>query len=112
MNTPSTDKVYSPFWPLALLAISLIVVFGWNAYQASDQRSTLTRMLYQQEVLVVQGRQAEEKFKAMLDELVTLSRTDPEAAAIVKKYNIQINQPQAARQPGQVPGGLLPETAR
>lgn len=88
-----TEKTYSGFWPLVMVASSIIVILGWNLVMALQQRSDAARVHVQQEVLAAQATQAEARLKAMMDDLLELSKTDPEAVAIVKKYGIKYNPP-------------------
>ena len=83
-------NIYTPFWPLFLLALSLVLFLGWQVMGAMRQRSTLLRMQGQQEILAAQAAEAENRLQPLLMDLVNLARTDADAKAIVAKYRINI----------------------
>ncbi len=97
---PELSKAYSPFWPILILAVSLIAVLGWNTIISIQQWSEGYRLTVQQEVALNQGVQAEENLKAMMADLVLLSQRDDAAKTIIKKYNITFNSPNQRTQPG------------
>lgn len=92
-------KVFSPFWPLCLLALSLAGFLGWQVTAAAQQRSALLRLADQQALLSEQAAQAAGKLQAMMMDLLELSRTDADAQSIVDKYGIKFNPAPAAAPP-------------
>jgi hypothetical protein len=95
MNEQPVEKNFNAFAPLLILAVSFFVILAWNFTQALQQYSGASRLETQQEVLVMQAAQSESKVKAMMEDLIALSKTDEDAAAIVKKFQIKINAPNA-----------------
>lgn len=86
---PSTDR--SPFWPLCLMALSLVIILGWQLTAGIQQYSASRRMAEQQALMAQQAAQTESKLQAMMTDLLLLAKTDPEAKTIVEKYRIKMN---------------------
>ena len=103
MNEEPIEKTNTAFAPLFILSVSFFVVLAWNFTQALQQYSAASRMETQQEVLVMQAAQSEAKVKAMMEDLITLAKTDEDAAAIVKKFQIKINGPAAPQSAAPAP---------
>jgi len=83
--------LFTPFWPLCLMAVSLTAFLGWQVTTTARQYVALLRLADQQTVLAGQAAQAEGKLKAMMMDLLELSKTDADARAIVTKYGIKFN---------------------
>ena len=83
--------LFTPFWPLCLMAVSLAAFLGWQVTAAARQYVGLVRLADQQAVLAGQATQAEAKLQAMMMDLLELSKTDADARAIVSKYGIKFN---------------------
>ncbi len=94
-RTPGQGAEFNPFWPVSLIAVSLLVVLVWNTLLAVQQWHGGYRISVQQEIAVAQTVQAEDKLKAMMMDLIELSKRDQDAKSIVKKYNVTFNQPLA-----------------
>ena len=75
--------LFTPFWPLFMMAASLAVFLGWQVTVSVQQYIASLWMQDQQAALTVQAEQAETK----------LQKSDPEARAIVGRYNIKFNPP-------------------
>ena len=96
MNTnkpQETAALFSPFWPVFILALSLTVYLGWQVTSAAQQYVELLRMGDRQAALSEQATQAEKNQLAMMMDLIKLSQSDPAARAIVLKYGIKYNPP-------------------
>lgn len=91
--------LFTPFWPLCLLALSMAGFLGWQVTAAAQQHAALLRLADQQTVLSEQATQAAAKLQAMMMDLLELSQTDADAQAIVGKYNIKFNPAPAAAPP-------------
>ena len=107
MNNARNDKPFDPFWPVALMAASIILFFIWNIVVTVRLRGGAVRLRDQQTAIVMQGVQAEERLKRMMIDLLEMSKTDPSAAAIAQKYRITFNPPTA----GVPAAGPLPAPA-
>jgi len=92
MNTREENTMlFTPFWPLCLMAVSLVCFLGWQVTTAAQQYIGLVRIADQQAIQAGQAAQAESKLQAMMMDLLELSRTDADAQAIVGKYGIKFN---------------------
>lgn len=84
------------FLPLALLSISLILIFIWQLSTISSQRSAFQSTIQRQEELVSQSHKVQEGLEKLVNDLLDLAQTDEESKAIVQKYGIARNaNPQA-----------------
>lgn len=92
MNTCEENTTrFTPFWPLCLMALSLVVFLGWQVTTAAQQYIGLVRLADQQTFQTGQAMQVEKKLQAMMMDLLDLSKTDAEARSIVAKYGIKFN---------------------
>ena len=87
----SSNTQFSPFWPLCLMALSLVIILGWQLTAGIQQYRFSRQMLDQQAVMAKQAVQTESKLQSMMSDLLLLAKTDKEAQAIVAKYRIQLN---------------------
>ena len=87
----STNAPFSPFWPLCLMATSLVIILGWQLNVGVQQYIASLRMSEQQAVMANQAAQTESKLQSMMSDLLLLAKTDTEAQTIVAKYNIKLN---------------------
>jgi hypothetical protein len=90
-KSESSDHHFSPFWPLCLMALSLMIVLGWQLIVGVQQYLGSLRMVDQQAVIANQAAQTESKLQSMMTDLLLLAKTDTEAQAIVAKYRITLN---------------------
>lgn len=88
MNNQSAEKTFSAFPAILLIALSVAILLAWNLYQMNLVRSNSIRISAQQDVQLTQARQTEEKLRLMMTDLVKLAKSDADAQAIVKRYNI------------------------
>lgn len=96
MSTENTKSGYSAFVPLLLVALSVLVFMGWNLSLATQQTQAGRRLSEQLDEQLTQSKQAEEKLRVMMTDLVALSGTNPRAMAIVKKFQISFTPAPAA----------------
>lgn len=89
-NEENTN-LFTPFWPLCMMAVSLAVFMGWQVTMATRQYIALLRLADQQTFMAGQAVQAESKLQAMMIDLLELSKRDPDARAIVNKYGVKFN---------------------
>ena len=92
------------FIPLVILAISMIVLLGWQVSMTSSQRTMLENALTRGEAGVTQAQQVRATVQKLATDLLEAAQTDDTAAQIVKKYNIKQNGPAAGEQ-GASPAG-------
>jgi hypothetical protein len=101
MNNSDTHKPtnpHTPFAPLLLTLIGLLVLLAWNLRVTILQTANLQIAKAQLGQASLQSQQTEAKLQSMLTDLLALAATekDPDAAAIVKRYGIKQNGPAAA----------------
>lgn len=93
MNTPIPEKSYSAFLPIVLIALSSLILLGWNLFIVINQHSASLRIIAQQDLQIAQANQVETKLKQMMTDLVDLAKEDTDAATIVKRYGIAFKPP-------------------
>jgi hypothetical protein len=92
MNMSETSNTtFSPFWPLCLMALSLVIILGWQLVAGIQQYRGSLQLVDQQAVLAKQAVQTESKLQSMMTDLLLLAKTDTEAQTIVAKYRIKMN---------------------
>jgi hypothetical protein len=113
-KTESSTPTFSPFWPLCLMAFSLVIILGWQLTIGVQQYIDALRMADQQAVVAKQAAQTESKLQAMMTDLLLLAKTDTEAQTIVAKYNVKMNADRpgtsGARAPARPTGGATAPT--
>ena len=81
------------FIPIVIIAITLIVLLGWQVSQTSSQRTMLENALTRGEAAVTQAQQVQGTVSKLAQDLLDAAQTDDTAAQIVKKYNIKQTAP-------------------
>ena len=101
MNKPEDTTIqFSPFWPMFLMAMSLVVFLGWRMTAAVQHYVFLVRVGDQQAVQeTALSQSAPKKQEPVVMDLLELSKTDPDAKAIVGKYGFAASQPAASAVP-------------
>lgn len=91
---PAPDgRTCACFWPIALMALSLLTVLGSNLIDAWQARRTGERLHARNVELLGQATAVESRLQALLTDLVQLGQTDPAAALVVTKYGIRFESP-------------------
>jgi hypothetical protein len=85
-DTPSAQGV---FLPIAILMIAVLLILGWELYLTKTQGAIWQKQITQREQLVNQARAVQSDLQKIAFDLMTLSLTDPDARAIVEKYQIK-----------------------
>lgn len=93
--TPSPQPALNAFWPLLLLGVSLGIILVWNVILGTREFYAARSMNDRLGEGLRQAAQTEENVKALFMDLLTLSATDPEAKALVEKYNVRYTPPTA-----------------
>jgi hypothetical protein len=95
MRSESSSSAFPPFFPIVLLAVSLLILLVWQVVNVSSQakdlkaaRTQLMETLKQREPQAQQAMQMQSQLRALTLDLLKLAETDPKAQALVKKYNI------------------------
>ena len=79
------------FWPVLLLGVSLILVFGWEIWIGADTRRSAQQLQEQQVRVVDQAKQVQLGLEKLVRGLVDLSQSDEEAKKLVTKFGIKVN---------------------
>lgn len=105
---------FHAFWPLVLMAASLISIFAYQLVTLQQQRETLRatqeqmetayrNSTPQQEQLLAQSKAVQSKLESLVNDLLALANAgDADAKAIVDKYKISA-QPAASPAAGASP---------
>jgi hypothetical protein len=94
--SPSRVPTYHGFWPLLLISVSLVLIFGWEVWVGILTRQSAQRLQEQQVRLVEQATQVQARLEKLVRALVELAKTDDEAKRLVAKFGIKINDPAAS----------------
>jgi len=97
MNTTPTEKTFSAFIPMVLIAVGMIILLSWNLYIVTGQNTSGVQISAQMNTQIEQARQTEQKLQQIMTDLVTLAKTDADADAIVKRYKIVYTSPAKAK---------------
>lgn len=102
MNDSSRPR-HTGFIPLLLIALSFIIILGWELYVGSQARTNGLRLREQQSKLVDQSKQIQTGLEKIARDLINVSTNDEDAKALVAKYRININNPAPAAAPAASP---------
>jgi len=90
-----SSSAFPIFFPIVLLAVSLLIMMVWQVVNVRSQTANLksakvelVEALKQREPKVQQAMEAHNKLRALTLDLLELAKTDPKAQSLVKKYNI------------------------
>jgi DNA primase len=117
MSTETTDSAPSPHLPLALIAITILIILiaqvGASKQSATFikwQRENLEKQITQadavdkqaadaiknRETVVKQAGEIQNQLQTLLNDLLELSKDDKDAKDIIGKWNVQRNAPAGA----------------
>jgi hypothetical protein len=95
---------HSPFWPLTVGILTLIVLLGWQLNFTFQARSNMQKQIEAQKDNVTQAAESAKKIQGELEgivnDLLKLAETEPAARVVVDKYQIRRNAdaaPEAAK---------------
>lgn len=86
--TPVVPAPFNPFLPITFLAATILVLLISQAWAGWQQRDSLKAMQAQREELVKQSRAIQGTLQKLMEDLLVLAQTDPEARALVDKYKV------------------------
>lgn len=96
----NSENSFSPFIPITLGLLAYTVTIGWNIHISSNVRNSLDsreEFISRSQNDIVKRHQVARKvgqdFESLGRDLIELSNTDKDAALIVKKYGLKINEP-------------------
>jgi hypothetical protein len=84
------EPVYSPFWPLLILLIGLLLWSGYQMVTTYSQASELAAEFKAAQPDLATARTLNTRLYSLAQDLVETAPKDPYAAQIVKEANIQI----------------------
>ena len=89
-NYPQDDRPAgaSPFWPLLVVILTVLVVVGWQFTIVRQQRAMLATEVVQRERVVQQARNVEAGLQRLIADLSGLAGTDNDARAILEKHQV------------------------
>ena len=79
----------SPFIPLLLLSVSLLIFLFWQVGTLSGQRTNLQNLINNQQAAVEQSHQVQANLEKIVNDLLLLAQDgDADAKAITTKFGI------------------------
>ena len=91
MSTETIPEArYSSFWPLAILAVGLLLWSGYQAFSAYSQNSQLNSDFDGAVPTMKAAQTAKDKLYAIAQDLVQTGTHDTYAQQIVREANIQV----------------------
>jgi len=84
-------RTHTPFVPLVLLSAGFVLLLSWQVLSAWNTRSLLRQQFTQQQPQVEMSQKIQQSVQILVNDLMNLATTDPEARQIIEKYNIQRN---------------------
>jgi len=92
-----STQSFSPFYPILILLIGLIIWSGVQVYMANSQRSMTAAQIAQAMPNIVQAQNVKDRYIALMKDLIETAAKDPQAAAIVKEATaaglLRVQQP-------------------
>jgi hypothetical protein len=75
---------FSPFWPLLILAVGLLLWSGYQVYATNSQRVVYDKQFQAAIPTITEAQNVSTRYVALMKDLVETSAKDPAAATIVK----------------------------
>ena len=94
--TMPAQRRHNGFIPLVLIALSVIIILTWELKTGSQARQNGQQLREQQSKLVEQSRQIQIGLEKLARDLINVANSDPDAKALVAKYQINISGGTAA----------------
>lgn len=89
----SSGATYHGFWPVLLIGVSLLLIFGWEVRIGTATRQGVRQLQNQQVRAVDQAKQVQSRLEKLVRGLVGLSKTDDAAKKLVTKFGIKVDDP-------------------
>jgi hypothetical protein len=87
------EPAYSPFWPLLILLVGLVLWTGYEAYSNYLQDSNLTATFNRMEPAINDAQKRNDRLLAFAQDLIQTADHDTYAAQVVKEFHLQIAPP-------------------
>lgn len=93
-SQPQPPQVtFSSFLPVVMLSIAFAFILVWMLILNVRDYAAATNLRDRLVTAQAQAVGVEEKMKALMMDLITLSEADPDAKAIIEKYQVRFNAP-------------------
>ncbi len=103
VDRSSSSSGPTAFWPFLLVALSLCAILIWQLIVANEVNASYGAQLRDQQVkLVEQSKRMQAGLQKFARDLIEVSKSDPDAKAIVDKYRGLVS-PRPARQLRRLP---------
>lgn len=80
------------FLPVSILMIAVLLFLGWELYLTKSQGAGLKNVIRQREQLVNRARGIKTELNKIVSDLASIAPTNPEANALLQKYQITTKQ--------------------
>ena len=80
----SSSENYSPFWPLLILILAVLIWSGYQVYSTNKQRSLNEQQFQAALPTINEAQNVSNRYVALMKDLVETSQKDQAAADIVK----------------------------
>jgi heme exporter protein D len=87
----------SSYWAIALVELALLIFLAWQLSSVWKQKSLLADQKQQRQRMADEARNNQVALQNLAGGLLDLARTDPEARALVEKYQIRAGEPTQTR---------------
>jgi hypothetical protein len=91
MNEQTSHSGFSPFLPVAIVAVSILLFLGWHLSGVVNQRTEGQRLEKQLNQQLLQAESAEQRLQFIVNDLVALAQTNARASALVTQLGISVN---------------------
>lgn len=91
----NTSSSSSPFIPVLLVAVAVLLLLVWQFLIAWNTRGNLRAQFENRKQLVTQSELVQGNVQKLINDLLELAVTDADAKKVVDKYNIRRNEPTA-----------------
>jgi len=77
------------FWPIALLAVSFLLLVGWQTYAGVQQRRLVKQQVQQRHEMEMQSQRVQADLQRLIASVSRMAKYDLEAKVLAEKYGIQ-----------------------
>jgi cell division protein FtsB len=90
----SENSSSNAFWPVTLLALSLITILSWQLWMGLEAKTNLQTQLAlpQRKATLEQAKKVQTDLEKLVTDLLDLAQSDKDAKDIVDKYQIKRNE--------------------
>jgi cytoskeletal protein RodZ len=92
-----SSTTFSPFYPLLILLVGLILWSGYQVFMANSQRSANAAQIQAAMPSITQAQNVKDRYVSLMKDLIETASKDPQAAQIVKEATaaglLRVQQP-------------------